>query len=130
MFDKNRVTRLYDANDALIAVQIPIDLWRLIEQKLTPPTPVEPEPETAPGEFERFLAAWDYRYPYDPAVECPVCGAESADWRADPEKPFALKTASLGGTLIFVCNACGANVRHKYFRYNCEKDAIPARPGD
>ncbi|MDE5832080.1 MAG: hypothetical protein K2H64_03700 [Desulfovibrio sp.] len=126
MIDRSRISWLYDGDGVLTAALIPIDEWRRYEASLSPKESDAESPADAMEEFGRFMASWDYRYDYDPAVACPVCSAATKDWRDDPERPFTLKTASLGGTLLFRCNRCEATVRHKYFRYNFETDAFPA----
>lgn len=129
MFDANKISRFYDANGELLEVRIPAEEWRKIERLIAKFQVSSPAPLQASGsamdEFARFMDAWDYRYEYDPGVKCPVCSAETADWRAGAERPFALKTASLGGTLIFMCARCGSIIRHKYFRYNFETEVDP-----
>ncbi|MBD5607893.1 MAG: hypothetical protein HDQ93_03470 [Desulfovibrio sp.] len=131
MFDANKISRFYDANGELVEVRIPAGEWRKIEPLIAKfqtasPAPATLDSDSAMDEFKRFMAAWDYRYDYDPAVKCPVCSTETLDWRADAARPFALKTASLGGTLIFVCAGCGSIIRHKYFRYNFETEVDSA----
>ena len=118
------IQRFYNEHGEFVAALVPAALWARCEP-LFAGAPAEPQADQALDDFKRFMESWDYRYPYDPAVKCPLCGAEAGDWREGG--PFQLKTASLGGTLIFKCSGCGADVRHKYFRYNFEIEADPPR---
>ena len=102
----------------ILSVVVPYELWQRLEpaaQKLlsddTHPL-LKPEPI---AEFEMLMQYWDFRYPYSPAVSCPACGASTDDWRNDPDHPFWLTSANLGGLLVFHCQHCGASVRQKHF---------------
>lgn len=122
MSDSLSLLYLTDAEDRVQAVQIPWDLWQKIEPLARPvlravsaPAAAEPVKE-AISAFEEFLQFWDFRYPYNPAVSCPHCGASTQDWREDPEHPFWLTNANVGGLLVFHCRACGTTIRQKHFR--------------
>lgn len=112
-----QVFYLYDQAGNPVAAQVPIELWRKLEPLLA-----DEESRDLSG-FERFLASWDYKYDYDPAVSCPNCHACTRDWREDMS--FSLHSASLGGMLVFKCRRCGASVRHKYFRHKMEVEYTP-----
>lgn len=125
MPDQNDVLRLYDAQKNLVAVQISAALWEKLEplaaKLLARPLPPQPAPM---AEFETFMRAWDFRYPYDPAVRCPGCQASAKDWRED--SPFVFRNASIGGLLVFYCKSCGGTIRHKYFK---DRRSVEYSPG-
>lgn len=123
--NEKHILKLYDDTGLLVAVQISPQLWSRCEKLLAQAELPKMDQSAALQEFKTFMQSWTYRYPYNPAVVCPICGAETPDWQNDEK--FILKTASLGGTLIFQCSSCGANVRQKYFRHNMEVEATPNR---
>lgn len=113
---------LYDKNGTLYSVMLSAELWSKYRFKLQPiirgmleeMEPVEkPEPLE---EWEDFKKYWDFKYPYEATVRCGNCGAASEDWLNDPQKPFRLKSAQLGGLAVFECKGCGATVRKKHFK--------------
>jgi hypothetical protein len=114
---------LTDAEGRRVAVQIPYDLWEHIKEHAvsrhaaasanSAPAPPPAEPLEA---FAEFLKYWDFRYPYSPAVNCPLCGITVEDWRAGEDRAFRLANANLGGLLVFRCSRCNATIRQKHFR--------------
>lgn len=118
---KDSIIKMYDAAENFIGVFVPAVHWSKIE-KFFPESRKDEEPEDDMTGFNELLASWSFAYPYDPAVSCPVCGAESRDWRSDPARPFRLNTANIGGLLVFHCNNCGATIRHKYFRRHMSRE--------
>ena len=119
---------LYDKSGNMYAVLLSAELWARNRHKLEPlikgmledlepalrsDAALKPEPL---AEWEDFKAYWDFKYPLDTDVECGNCTARTKDWLTDPAKPFRLKSAQLGGLVVFHCNACGATVRKKHFK--------------
>lgn len=113
---------LYDGKGNLYAVMLSAELWGKYRHKLEPQIkgmlqemePVEkPEPLEDWEEFKRY---WDFKYPYNAAVECANCGAKTEDWTTDPDKPFRFCSAQLSGLAVFLCKNCGATVRKKHFK--------------
>ena len=122
MIDHPELRYLTDAKGNVEAVQLSLKLWQLIESKIgaqlkatEAPTPLV-QAEGPLKNFEQLQQFWDFKYPYSPAVDCPYCGASTADWRADPAQPFILTNANIGGLLVFLCKGCGTTVRQKHFR--------------
>ena len=122
MFDHPEVRYLTDAKGNVEAVQLSLKLWQLIEPKITAqlkateaPAPLV-QAEGPLKSFEQLQQFWDFKYPYSPTVDCPYCGAKTADWRTDPAQPFILTNANIGGLLVFLCKGCGTSVRQKHFR--------------
>lgn len=119
------ILKLYDDQGHLQAVQISPALWRRLEQHLPSAQPTVPAPgHDWPG-FAEFEAAWNFPYAYDPAVNCP-CGASTDNWRESGE--FILKSANLGGLLVFHCNHCQGTVRQKYFKDHVAREFSPGAP--
>lgn len=126
---KEQVHYLTDERGSIVAVQIPLSLWERLKPSLSsrdsaaePADAPAPEPMEA---FAEFLRYWDFRYPYDPAVRCPQCGRQVADWRSAPGHPFRLANANLGGLLVFHCQGCGATIRQKHFRDHVALESTP-----
>jgi len=113
---------LYDKNGTLYSVMLSADLWLRYHSRLEPiirniledmePT-VRPEPL---HEWDDFKAYWDFKYPYCADVRCDNCGKTTHDWLDDPDKPFLLRSAQLGGLAVFTCKNCGATIRKKHFK--------------
>ena len=126
---KEQIHYLTDEHGNIVAVQLPLALWERLKGALPGGSPEEQAAESAPAEpldgFADFLRYWDFRYPYDPAVSCPHCGAHVADWRTAPGHPFHLANANLGGLLVFHCKGCGATIRQKHFRDHVALESTP-----
>lgn len=131
----DHVFSLFDKNGKLHGVMLSAELWNRYQSRLEPLLQsiledMEPSERPEPlHEWEEFKGYWDFKYPYSAEVECRNCGARTDDWLTDPEKPFRLKSAQLGGLAVFACKQCGATVRKKHFKdhicfefsLNCEK---------
>lgn len=125
---------LYDGKGNLYSVMLSGEFWDrnrakldpLIRRMLDEIEPVErPEPL---HQWEEFKQYWDFKYPYCADVQCNNCGAKSQDWLNDLQKPFALKSAQIGGLAVFRCNNCGATVRKKHFKdHMCFEFSLPGR---
>lgn len=126
---KEEIQYVTDERGNIVAVQVPLALWERLKGTLAAeaaaaPGAVADIPEPMDG-FADFLRYWDFRYPYDPAVSCPHCGAQVADWRTAPGHPFQLANANLGGLLVFHCKSCGATIRQKHFRDHVALESTP-----
>jgi hypothetical protein len=109
---------LYDVTGALRGVQLSPALWERAKSHILKLQEAQPVAEIpAPlEEWEAFKQYWDFRYPFCSNVECAHCGASCDDWEHDPARGFILRTANLGGLLVFRCAACGASIRKKHFK--------------
>ena len=102
----------------ILSVVVPYELWQRLEPEANKLLAASEKPALKPepiADFESLMEYWDFRYPYSPAVTCPCCGKSTDDWRNDPEHPFWLKNATLGGLLVFHCQNCGVSIRLKHF---------------
>lgn len=126
---KEQIHYLTDEHGNIVAVQLPFALWERLKAELPTGALSKPAAPSAPDEaldgFADFLRYWDFRYPYDPAVSCPHCGAHADDWRTAPWHPFHLANANLGGLLVFHCTSCGATIRQKHFRDHVALESTP-----
>lgn len=119
---------LYDADGKLCAVQLSSALWKKVEAGVfaAAQSPVEsraaPEPHEA---WEEFKLYWDFKYPVCADMLCLHCGTRTQDWEHDPAHPFQLRSAQLGGLLVFRCINCGATVRKKHFTDHTAFEASP-----
>lgn len=117
------IVHLYDAEGNLVGVQLSADLWRKVEPFIKMPENGKQSDDL--NAFEDFLRFWDFRYEYEPSVECPLCSSSTPDWRTDNDHPFRLKNANIGGLLVFHCENCGATIRQKYFKDHMAVEASP-----
>jgi hypothetical protein len=119
---------LYDAQGALRGVQLSPALWERAKSHLltSPEVPEAIEPLDAWEEFKQY---WDFKYPFCADVTCLYCGARSDDWEHDPARQFMLRTANLGGLLVFRCTACGASIRKKHFKDHMVFEMTPPGHG-
>ena len=122
---------LYDAKGTLIGVQLSPALWNrakshILQAQAPQPAVEMPEPSDAWEEFKQF---WDFKYPFCANVECLHCGARCEDWEHDPARQFRLRTANLGGLLVFRCVVCGASIRKKHFKDHMVFEMTPPGQG-
>jgi hypothetical protein len=125
------VLYLYDAKGTLCGVQLSPALWERAKSqilKIQEAQPVDEVPEPL-GDWAEFKQYWDFRYPFCANVECLNCGARCDDWEHDPAHQFTLRTANLGGLLVFRCAACGASIRKKHFKDHIVFEMTPPRCG-
>lgn len=114
----SEITYITTTKGEILSVVVPYAIWERLEPSVQKLLRADDKPVQRPEpmeDFETLMQYWDFRYPYSPAVRCPSCGTSTDDWRADPEHPFWLTNATLGGLLVFRCQHCGATVRLKHF---------------
>jgi len=118
---------LFDPNGQLYGVQLSPTLWKKVESYILSTQQIQaveevPEPL---GAWEEFKQYWDFKYPFCAKVECLHCGARSDDWEHDLTHKFRLRTANLGGLLVFRCINCGASIRKKHFKDHMVFEVTP-----
>ena len=122
--DSEHIMPVYSKSGELFTVLLSSELWELVrehvtktaEKKLMKKDEVVVEPV---ADWEMFKSYWDFKYPFNAAVECKHCGQHSEDWEQDTPKKFRLKTATLGGLVGFECLQCHSRVLKKHFK-DCE----------
>lgn len=113
---------LYNKKGNLYAVMLSAELWAKYQARLEPTLrdileEMEPTQHLEPlHQWDEFKEYWDFKYPHCADVLCKNCGAATEDWTNDPARTFRLKSAQLGGLVVFHCNSCGATVRKKHFK--------------
>lgn len=116
------------------SVQLSVALWERVEKqvKVTLRRMTEdvdpfakPEPLAALAELKAY---WDFTYPYEPSLHCEICKMQTDDWENDPQHPFHLVNANLGGLLVFRCKKCFATVRKKNFHRKSVIECTPYTP--
>ncbi|MCL1985655.1 MAG: hypothetical protein FWG59_04325 [Betaproteobacteria bacterium] len=119
---------LYDGEGTLCCVQLSPELWERAKHHVLNVLEVQPAAQDSEplDDWEEFKQYWDFKYPFCANVECLHCGTRCDDWEHDPEHLFTLRTASLGGLLVFRCTVCGASVRKKHFKDHMVFEMTPA----
>jgi hypothetical protein len=118
---------LYDAHGTLCGVQLSRSLWESAKAHILTiqaPTPIT-APPTPVDDWAVFKQYWDFQYPFCANVECLHCGARCDDWEHDKAQQFKLRTANLGGLLVFHCALCGAVIRKKHFKDHIVFETTP-----
>ena len=122
---------LQDKQGTVYGVQLSPQLWekvRILVHKAAANQNPEASPPEPLADWEEFKAYWDFRYPFCAKVTCAHCGAQSDNWEEDPAHPFMLRTAHLGGLLVFSCVACGTSIRKKHFKDHMVFEYSPPAP--
>ena len=122
---------LYDKNGNFHSIQLSAEAWKkggkpltnLVESLFAKEAPIEAAEPVA--EWETFQQYWDFEYPICADVECKTCGIKVDNWQTAPEHPFTLKSAQLGGLVVFICKGCGSIVRKKHFKDHICFEASP-----
>ena len=122
---------LYDAKGTLCGVQLSPALWERAKSHIFTIQAPQPAAETSEplSAWEEFKLYWDFKYPFCANVECLHCGARCDDWERDPARQFRLRTANLGGLLVFRCTVCGAGIRKKHFKDHMVFEMTPPGRG-
>lgn len=129
---------LYDGKGNLYAVMLSAEIWAKTQKQIEPIitaalneiAPQQPAPEQSEPmeDWQAFKDFWDFKYPICSDVSCGNCNAHTNDWLTDPAKPFRLRSAQLGGLIVFNCANCGAIVRKKHFKDHYCFEFTPKNP--
>ena len=130
------VQTLYALSGQRSGVYIPEDLWAEVENEVLPALQAaykrlhgEPEKKKEPlRDWDLLVANWDFQYPVEVGVTCGQCGCSSHNWQEDEPRKFLLKAASLGGLVVFECQACHARVSKRHFKDGITVETTPVRP--
>lgn len=124
----DHVTKLYDANGALIGVLLSPEAWQVARpgvEKTFAPVAEESEPTERLKDWEALKACWDFPYPVDTDVQCQSCGSSTRDFAADEPRKFLLTAASLSGLVSFYCRQCKAKVVKRHFKDEVVSETKP-----
>ena len=127
----DHVTKLYDADGALIGVLLSPEAWKTVEpniagQFLSPEA--DPEPTEQLHDWETLKNFWGFPYPVDTDVSCESCGAETDDFQADDPRKFLLTAAGLSGLVSFYCRNCKAKIIKRHFKDEIVCETRPFQP--
>lgn len=128
---------LCDAQGEVLAVHVPIEIWKKIESKVMPLVqealgkPQGPAEEQLPPEpladWTALTEYWDFKYPVNTEVHCDVCGNRTGDWTKDEPRKFWLRACNIGGLCRYQCLSCKALVTKKLFKDKIVFEATPGR---
>jgi hypothetical protein len=128
----DHIVELFDAQGQPSLVLISPELWRRLKPHV-PPEYLDTEPVERPEpmhEWDTLVEYWDFGYPVNTEVVCGECGASTEDWRADEPRKFKLRTANLGGLVVFDCQQCQSRVRKRHFKKTISTDTTPLTEKD
>lgn len=120
---------LYDAKGQCLGALLGPEAWALVREQILArfaPEAAEPADVSEPiQDWNDLVQFWDFKYPVDVDVACPLCGNSTADWQHDEPRKFHLTAANLGGLVTFRCLGCQAKVMKRHFK-DCIK--VEAKP--
>lgn len=107
------------------------EAWALVRDAVRARFAPEPEPQP-PAEplqdWRELVQYWDFNYPVDLDVACPLCGNQTADWEHDEPRRFLLTAANFGGLVSFRCLGCQAKVMKRHFKDVIKVEAQAFQP--
>ena len=119
----------FDASGAPLGAMLGPEAWALVRDAVRSrfaPEPVLAEIVPEPlDDWHALVQFWDFNYPVDLDVACPVCGSQTSDWAADQPRKFLLTAANLGGLVSFRCLGCQAKIIKRHFRDSIKVEARP-----
>jgi len=123
---------IFDANGSPLGAFLGPEAWALVREivlaRFAPaPAPAELPEEPLP-DWRELVQFWDFKYPVDLDVACPICGSATADWEHDEPRKFLLTAANLGGLVSFRCLGCQAKVIKRHFKDVIKVEARPFQP--
>jgi hypothetical protein len=127
---------IFDASGSPLGAFLGPDAWALVREIVlarfaSAPASVPasaPLPEEPLTDWRELVQFWDFKYPVDLDVACPLCGNTSADWEHDEPRKFLLTAANLGGLVSFRCLGCQAKVIKRHFKDVIKVEARPFQP--
>lgn len=122
---------IFDAQGQPLGAILGPEAWasvrEVVLQHFSAPA-AEPETVEPLDDWRVLVKNWDFRYPVDLDVACPLCGNESADWEQDSPRKFALNAANMGGLVSFRCLSCQARILKRHFYDRIKVEAQPYSP--
>lgn len=119
---------IYDAQGQPLGAILGPEAWGsvrdvVLQHFCAPAT--EPEVLEPLDDWRTLVKNWDFKYPVDLDVACPLCGSESADWEHDTPRKFMLNAANMGGLVSFRCLSCQARIIKRHFYDKIKVDTTP-----
>jgi len=122
---------IFDAQGQPLGAILGPEAWasvrEVVLQHCAPPASA-PEKAEPLDDWRALVLSWDFKYPVDLDVACPLCGNESSDWEHDSPRKFMLNAANMGGLVSFRCLSCQARVIKRYFYDVIKIEATPFAP--
>jgi hypothetical protein len=122
---------IFDAQGQPLGAILGPEAWACVREIVvqrfsTPPIAAEkPEPLE---DWRALVLSWDFKYPVDLDVTCPLCGSASADWEHDSPRKFMLTAANMGGLVSFRCLSCQARILKRHFYDTVKVEAVAFTP--
>ncbi len=122
---------IFDAQGQPLGALLGPEAWALVREAVlqhcaaSTVTPEKPEPL---ADWKNLVQSWDFKYPVDLDVSCPLCGNASDDWEHDEPRKFRLNAANMGGLVSFRCLACLARIIKRHFDDTIKVEATPYAP--
>lgn len=121
---------LFDSKGEPLGAFLGPEAWALVrEAVLAQYAPSDPAAEPAAAEpmqdWLDLVQYWDFTYPVDHDVACPLCGNSTQAWELDEPRKFLLTAANLGGLVAFRCLGCQAKVIKRHFKDTIKVEAKP-----
>jgi hypothetical protein len=123
---------LFDAKGQCLGAILGPEAWEGVRELVLAryaPSAKEPDAFIEPlQDWNDLVQFWDFKYPVDLDVACPLCGNETADWQGDAPRRFQLTAANLGGLVTFRCLSCQARIMKRHFKDTIKVEAKPFQP--
>ena len=121
---------IYDQTGQPLGAILGPEAWALVREAVlahyAPPKAV-----TAGEPLQDWLDLveyWDFKYPVDRDVACPICNNASDDWQHDEPRKFVLTAANMGGLVAFRCLGCQAKIIKRHFKDEIVVEVKPFTP--
>lgn len=118
---------IYDHSGNPLGAILGPEAWAMVREVVldryapkTPVTAAEPIQD-----WQDLVQFWDFKYPVDHDVACPLCGNASENWQNDDPRKFVLTAANLGGLVAYRCLGCQAKVIKRHFKDEIVVEAKP-----
>jgi len=106
--------------------------WAMVRDEILKTFGGQPGPRALPAEpledWRILVQSWDFKYPVDLDVACPVCGNTTENWELDEPRKFWLTAANFGGLVTFHCLGCQAKIMKRHFKDVIKVEARPYTP--
>ena len=123
---------LFDATGQPLGALLGPEAWALVRDtvlsRFAPGSLAAPVLAEPMEDWRALVKSWDFKYPVDLDVACPLCGNASPDWERDEPRKFLLTAANFGGLVTFRCLGCQAKILKRHFKDCLKVEAKPFQP--